>query len=154
MLEKVSATGLNLDKFVFLTPEAQSCKLCDEGFWCELINKFQSEGYDVFVNLASDNVRLQNTISYKTCSLSLEEAFALAKRAKKIVSLRSGFTEILLQTEAPMDILYTEFRHRPCFGDMDVQHVMSGFGIAQLPLVEKEKIREIEVQEIVEYEKG
>lgn len=90
MLEKVSKTGLNLDKFVFIAPEAQSCKLYDEDFWCELINQFQAKGYDVFVNLVEDDVKLKSAIDYKTCDLNFAEAFALARRSKKIVSLRSG----------------------------------------------------------------
>lgn len=147
MLEKVSKTGLNLDKFVFIAPEAQSCKLYDEDFWCELINQFQSKGYDVFVNLVEDDVKLKSAIDYKTCDLNFAEAFALARRSKKIVSLRSGFTEFLLQTGVPIDVLYTKFRHRHFFDDMDIYHVMSGFGLTQLPFVDKEKIREFNMFE-------
>ena len=148
MLEKVSKTGLNLDKFVFIAPEAQSCKLYDEDFWCELINQFQAKGYDVFVNLVEDDVRLKSAIDYKTCDLNFAEVFALARRSKKIVSLRSGFTEFLLQTGVPIDVLYTKFRHRHFFDDMDIYHVMSGFGLTQLPFVDKEKIREFNMFEI------
>jgi len=152
MLKKVKELNLNLDKFVFLAPEAQSCKLYDEDFWCELINRFKNNGYDVFVNLVEDVIKLRGAIDYKTCYLTFGEAFALASRAKKIVSLRSGFTEFLLQTGVPIDVLYTKFRHRHFFDDMDIYHVMSGFGITQIPMIDKEKVREFNMYEIAQKE--
>ena len=148
MLNKVAKTGLNINRFVFLAPQAQSCKLYDEDFWCLLINKLQEMGYDVFVNLVEDDIKLKGAIDFKTCYLTFAEAFALARRSKKIVSLRSGFTEFLLQTNVPMDVLYTKFKHRHFFDDMDIYHVMSGFGITQIPFVDKSKIREFNMYEI------
>jgi hypothetical protein len=133
---------------VFLAPEAQSCKLYDEDFWVELINRFQEKGVDVFVNLTEDDIKLKGAKDYKTCDLTLSEAFALAKRSKKIVSLRSGFTEFLLQTDVPIDVLYTKFRHRHFFDDMDIYHVMLGFEISQIPFVDKSKVREFNTFEI------
>lgn len=148
MLAKVANIGLNLNKFIFITPEAQSCKLYDEDFWCELINQFQAKGYDVFVNLTGNDVNLRTATDYKACFLTFAEAFALAKHSKKIVSLRSGFTEFLLQTGVPIDVLYTKFRYRHLSDDLDIYHVMSGFGLTQLPFVDKEKIREFNMFEI------
>lgn len=148
MLKQVAGTGLNLEKFVFLAPEAQSCKLYDEDFWVQLINLLQEKGYDVFVNLVDKTVKLEGALDFKTCKLNFAEAFALAKRAKKIVSLRSGFTEFLLQTNVPIDVLYTKFKHRHAFNDMDIYQVMSGFGLKQLPFVDKEKIQEFNTFEM------
>lgn len=148
MLDKVNQTGLNLDKFVFLAPEAQSCKLYDEDFWSDLINHLQTNGYDVFVNLVGNDIKLKSAKDYKTCYLTFAEAFALAKRARKIVSLRSGFTEFLLQTNVPIDVLYTKFRNRHIFTDMDSEHVMSGFGIKYIPFVDITKIQEFNMFEI------
>ena len=152
MLEKVNKMGLNLDKFVFLAPEAKSCKLYDEDFWCELIKRLQDKGYDVFVNSVDSEVKLNTASDFKTCYLTFAEAFALAKRAKKIVSLRSGFTEFLLQTGVPMDVLYTKFRKRHFFDDIDCYHVMSGFGLTCLPFVHKDKLREFNMFEISQKE--
>ena len=148
MLEKVEKTGLNLNKFVFLAPEAQSCKLYDEDFWVVLVNKLQEMGYDVFVNLVEKDIKLKNAIDFKTCDLSFAEAFALAKKSKKIISLRSGFTEFLLQTDVPIDVLYTKFRHRHIFNDMSSYHVLHGFGLVQLPFVDVSKIQEFNMFEI------
>lgn len=147
MQSKIKDTNLNLEKFVFIAPEAQSCKLYDEDFWVLLINKFKNNGYDVFVNLVEDEIKLKGAIDYKTCYLTYSEAFCLAKLAKKIVSLRSGFTEFLLQTQVPIDVLYTKFRHRHFFDDMDIEHVVSGFSITQIPFVDTTKIQEFNMFE-------
>lgn len=152
MEAKIVKTGLNLDNFVFISPEAESCKLYDEDFWCELINRFKEEGYDVFVNLVKKDVDLDYAMDFKSCGLTFAEAFVLARRAKKIISLRSGFTEFLLQTGVPMDVLYTKFKHRHFLNDMDIYHVMAGFALFQIPFVNKDKIREINTYEISQKE--
>ena len=148
MMEKVKSTGLNLEKFVFLSPEAQSCEMLDKDFWLELISKFQSKGYDVFMNLTGKEFELENTLSYKTCNLTFSEAFALAGLSKKIISLRSGLTEFLIQTGVSMDVLYTKFKQRPIFAEMDTKYIMSGFGIKQIPMTDKYNIREFNMDEI------
>lgn len=148
MLKQVATTGLNIEKFVFLAPEAQTCKLYDEDFWVQLINMLQKKGYDVFVNLVDNTVKLEGALDFKTCKLNFAEVFALAKRAKKIVSLRSGLTEFLLQTNVPIDVLYTKFKHRHFFNDMDIYQVMSGFGISQIPFVDTSKIQEFNMFEM------
>lgn len=148
MLDKVKKTGLNLDNFVFLAPEAQACQLYDEDFWCELINRLQKAGRDVFVNLTGNDINLKSAKDFKTCGLTFAEAFALAKRAKRIVSLRSGFTEFLLQAETPIDVLYTKFRPRNALDDLNVYQVISGYGILQIPFVDKSNIREFNMFEI------
>lgn len=144
MLNKLKKTSLNLENFVFLAPEAQCCKHYDDDFWCELINKFQQKGYDVFVNIMTDDINLNYAKNYKSCNLSFTEAFALAKRAKKIVSLRSGFTEFLLQTNTPIDSLYTNFRHNV----LSASQVLSGFSLKELPFVDCSKIQEFNMYEI------
>ena len=147
-LKKANELGLNLDRFVFLSPEANSCEYCEDELWVTLINEFQNKDYDVFVNLAGEDIKLEGAKDYKTCKLSFAEAFSLAKRAKKIVSLRSGLTEFLVQTGVPMDVLYTKFRQRHLFNDMEIEYVMSGFGMKHLPSYDITHTREINVTEL------
>lgn len=146
MLNKIDKTGLNIDKFVFIAPEAKSCKVLSDTFWIDLINSIQSKGFDIFVNIADkieDNSVNLNNIQYKSCFLTYSEVFALAQKAKRIISLRSGLSEFLLQTNVPMDIIYTKFRKRQVFNDMSVEQVFSGFNISKLPYVNSENINEI-----------
>lgn len=147
MNEKISKTGLNLDKFIFISPEAQSCSLYYETFWCELINRLKEKGYDIFVNLVTNDVNLKYAIDFKSCNLTFSEAFALARRAKRIISLRSGFTEFLIQTNTPNDVLYTKFCHRHFFDDLDVTHTIFGFSLKKFPCINKTKIREFNMFE-------
>ncbi|MCD7780600.1 MAG: hypothetical protein LUH05_08015 [Candidatus Gastranaerophilales bacterium] len=152
MLEKVNKTGLNLDNFIFLVHEAKSCKLYDKDFWIILIRQLQDKGYDIFINQSLGLVKFSEVQNYKSCDLTFGEAFALAKRAKKIISLRSGITEFLLQTGTPIDVLYTKFRRRHFFDDMDVYHVLSGFNLSKLPCSNKSKIQEFNTFEISQKE--
>lgn len=147
MRKKIEKTGLNLEKFVFIAPEAISCKLYDEDFWCELINQFQAKGYDVFANIVSNEMKLYSATNYKSTWLTYGEAFALAKYAKKIVSLRSGFTEFLLQTNVPTYVLYTKFRYGYSFNALNASLVLSGFSLIKLPYINKEKIKEFNMFE-------
>lgn len=142
MLKKIKNLNLNLDKFVFLSPEAISCELLPDSYWINLINEYKSEGYDIFVNLTGDFVDL-GTVEYKSCFLTYSEAFALASKAKKIISLRSGFSEILAQTGVPMEIIYTKFKDRHHFRDMAIEYVQTGFSLYKIPDVDKNIIKEI-----------
>ena len=145
MLEQVKNIGLNLDNFVFIAPEASSSIPLDDRYWINMIKQINNQGIDVFVNITDKNTYFQNC-EYKTCKLSFSEAFALAKYAKKIISLRSGFTEVLCQTSVPMDVLYTEFKQRKSFGELSAKQVFSGFEIAKLPF------KYSQTKEIKEYE--
>lgn len=132
MLEKVKEINLNLDKFVLMAPEAHSCTLINNEYWIELINKYKNEGYDVFVNLVGDEIDLAGA-NYKTCYLTYSEIYSLAKRAKKIIMLRSGLTELFLQTNVPMEVLYTKFRDRILINSMEVEQVKRGFSLKNIP---------------------
>ena len=55
--------------------------------------------------------------------------------AKFIVSLRSGLTEILLQSKTPLVSLYTKFKNRHRYKEMPVERVLSGFGLEKLPRI-------------------
>lgn len=135
-LSKAKKENLNLDNFIFLAPEAQSCELIEEKFWIDLIKDYQSKGFDIFVNLKDNMVKLEN-ISFKTFPLTFPEAFALAKKAKKIITLRSGINELLLQTGVEMEVYYTNFRHRETFGMINAQKVINGFKLKEIPNTDK-----------------
>lgn len=143
MLDKATKIGLNLDRFVFLAPEANSVKLYDEEFWVMLINVLQDRGYDVFVNLTSDQIKLEGARDFKACNLSFVEVFALAKYSKRIITLRSGFTEFLLQTNVPMDILYTIKN----FGDKMIESILL-YTIRDFLFIDQSKIREFNTSKI------
>ena len=129
--------GLNLDNFVIISPEANSCKLLPEEFWKDLISQLKIQGFDIFVNISLDLFG-SNDIDYKSCYLTYSEAYALATRAKKIYSLRSGFTEFLLNTKIPMEVYYTSF-----FRTQAAEKIRYGFGLDKIPNVDTTLIKEV-----------
>lgn len=132
ILQKASSTGLNIENFVFISPEAATCKLLPEYFWKDLIKQFRQKGLDVFVNLADNKVNLGDS-DYKTCNLTYIEAFGLAAKSKKIISLRSGLTEFLMQTNVPMVVFYTEFQNRAPSQSMNINQIINNYGLSQIP---------------------
>ena len=141
---KAKKIGLNLNNFIFLAPEAASCKEINTSFWLELAEKLKDQGFDVFFNIANKKSNIKGK-SIKKTNLTFAEAFALARMSRGIVSLRSGLSEVLLQTNLPMCILYTNFKNRHIYGEMPVERVMSGFGINKLPSINSKNIFELEV---------
>ena len=91
-LQKASALGINLDKFVFLMPFASSQYLLPGSFWEEIRKKLKANGVDVM---------------YNSDMFTLEESYVLAEHSKAIVSLRSGFNDVLSEINVPQHAIYT-----------------------------------------------
>jgi hypothetical protein len=104
-LEKVKE--LNLNKFVFLTPESNGALALPTEFWTTLTGKLQQKGYDIFVNTAKGV-----TPFGKSVCLTIAEATYLASLAQAIIGLRCGFLECLaaLRDRHTLYTLYTPFR--------------------------------------------
>ncbi len=102
-LEKVNNIQLNLDKFIFISPEVSSMDELPKEFWETIVNKYTAQGYDVFNNITDSKNFIKNS---KTCNLTIEEAYIIALYAKKIIGLRSGFLELFLTLDVPMDVIY------------------------------------------------
>jgi len=147
LLKKIKKTKLNLNNFVFIAPEAVSCEEYDNDFWVDLCEEFNNAGIDVFMNIVDKDTDIIGC-DYKTCKLTFSEAFALAKLSKGVVSLRSGLTESLLQTNVPLFSLYTKFRNRYVFNDMAVEFVLSGFGLNKLPNINPDNLYEFNMSEL------
>lgn len=141
VINKAQNANLNLNNFIFIAPEARSCELIDNKFWIALINDYNAKGFDIFVNLSDDMLDLTGA-KYKSFDISFVEAFVLAKKAKKIITLRSGINELLMQTGVETEVLYTRFKHREFSRDMTVEHIVAGFSLMQLPNYKKEAMIE------------
>ena len=129
MLNKVKKTGLNLENFVYIAPDASSCELENsKEYWVNIAERFKD--FDIFWNTTKSAPE-----GAKHCNLKVAEAFALAKHAKKIIALRSGFSELLTQTGVPIEIIYTKFR-RSMINDISADLVLKGFSLKKLPLIE------------------
>ena len=138
MLKKIQNINLNLEKFIFIAPEANSCKELSIDFWKQLIFEKQKEGFDIFINICKGETPYNNIPKCKKCCLSYNEAFVLARRAKKIYALRSGFVEFLLQTEIPMEVYYTPFKNNT----ITAEQIHSEYTLLKIPEVNSELITE------------
>ena len=131
VLDKVSKIGLNTENFVFLCPESQSNLNPKDCFWADVINRFYSEGFDVFMNVMK-LTPLYGTA--KTCFLTMEEAYYLASLSKCIVGLRSGVMEPLTAiNDIPILCLYSDFKDRGVLKSIPAEKVMSCFSLKNLP---------------------
>ncbi|MBE7702536.1 MAG: hypothetical protein E7Z89_00640 [Cyanobacteria bacterium SIG28] len=142
LLKKVKSIGLDLNNFVIIIPEANSCRLLKNEFWRNLIVNLKKQGYDIFINIALDKFSLDD-VEYKTCYLTYAEMFSLACYSKKIYSLRSGLTECLLDANVPMEVYYTPFRKF-----IAPKRIHSGFTILKIPNVNKSLIEEKIIDDI------
>ena len=77
--------------------------------------------------------------------LTYEESIELAKYAKGIIGMRSGFIECLSQNNTPMFVLYTDFPKRQGFKRLASGKVLNGYYIKKLPYVNKDNLYEYDV---------
>lgn len=141
--QKASQNHLDLNNFIFVAPEAQSCKCLSQTFWTNLASALKKLGFDVFLNILDK----KNSInSCKSFDLSYQEAFYLASRAKAVVSLRSGLTEFLLPLKGVNITIYTKFR-TSSWQNCAVQKIMEGYSMLKLPFVESELISELNAEQ-------
>lgn len=105
-LQKAKNMNLNLDKFVFILPQAYSMKPLSNNFWNTLHCRLNDLGYDVFYNL-SPETKFYGGLK-QSSEMSIEESLYIASISKNIIGLRSGFIEPLVFSDVPMNIIYTE----------------------------------------------
>lgn len=144
IINKIQSIKLNLEKFIFICPEAPSCRLINMSFWNKIGKIFIQKGYDIFVNLTDQQlIKDFSERGYKTCNLTYLEAFLLAKKAKKIIALRSGLVDFLVYTKVPCVIFYTSFNvdSRNIFLSADV--IKESFSINSIPETDRSKVNEL-----------
>ncbi len=126
VLDKVKNIGLNVENFVFFSPEANTCADIGLERWLELKSEYESKGYDIFCNvsLTKDDYKM-----FKQCDLTLKEAYILASMSKEIVGLRSGLLDLLFLTKVPMRVFYNEARDRDGFNPLSKEEIEMGFGL-------------------------
>lgn len=148
---KASGIGLNLDKFVYLVPEAKTFKIMPAKFWMELCKLLEKKGYDIFFNSFFEGAGIEFKNKYKHLHLSFNEAFYLVKRAKKVIALRCGFIEYLLQTKTPMDVLYTDYLTLS-LEKLDSSKSIGAYSLKPLVKFESDFIREIDCSKLSDQE--
>lgn len=137
--KKIDAINLNIDNFVIIAPETKTSKPLSKTLWEKLINEFRKRGVDIFLNIKDEEFVFENC---KQTKLSYPEAFLLAKKAKSIICVKSGFVEVLLPVNCPTIAVYTEFRNKKRY-KITPEQVISVFSMHKLPFVNHDLICEL-----------
>lgn len=128
--------GVNIDKFIFLSPLASSNCSYDKSFWQALCTKLKSRGYDIFINSSVNKLEIDGCV-YGL--FSLEETYYLAQLSKGIIALRSGLNDFLSTVDVPQHILYTKFK---CNVVSSAEENIKQFSLKYLPAVNPDNLFE------------
>ena len=101
LIEKAKSHGLDINNFVFLSPESISVKPISVEFWKTLSIRLFEMGYDVYVNITNINFNIDREKVFKT---SIKEAYLLAGMSKCIISMRSGLFELIVSSHSSPSI--------------------------------------------------
>ena len=130
------------DNFVFISPETLSNEPVEKDFWEDLCNLIRADGYKIYCNTMNFNNLIPGC---EAMFLTYEESIELAKYAKAIIGMRSGFLECLSQNSTPMFVLYTDFPKRQGFKKLASDKVLNGYSIKKLPFVNENNLYEYDV---------
>lgn len=106
----------NISKFIFLVEDAKTCTSIPRKFWNELENSLE-------VKVIKNNENMK-----------IEEAICFASKSEAIISLRSGLSEILSETNTTQIVLYTDFINRFRFKPINTSKIINGYSIKTLAL--------------------
>lgn len=118
-MQKLKALHINTKKYVFMTTKAKSLEHLPDFFWNDLEKELRKMGYDIV---------------YNSQMFTLAEAYVIAQNSKALISLRSGFNDVLSEVKVPQFMIYTR---NPFYGDLQPMYSLKDF-----PWVEKELIHE------------
>lgn len=93
--KKLEQKKVNLEKYVFIMKNANSIKELNRLFWLKLEVKLKKMGFDIV---------------YNSKNFSITEAYAIAEKAKALISLRNGFNDILSEIKVPQFLIYSKGR--------------------------------------------
>ena len=135
-MEAINSLNLKLNKFVFFNIEANYIKKLPDTFWESLTAKFREINYDIFIN-TKDGVSNYGI----SANLSIPQAVYLASKSKLIVSMRSGFVELLSQFDMPKHILYTP----EIYKNTSAKKLMNPYSLKHYPGVNSNTVYEYDM---------
>lgn len=141
--EKINSINLDLNNFVIIAPEAQTCEELSHSLWQQVVRELKQRDFDVFLNIVNKESYINGC---KSTFLTYQEVFQLATKAKAVISLRSGFTEFLLPAEIPNITVYTKFRERKK-NAFSVEKTISAFSMHKFPFVNHNLISELNIND-------
>lgn len=136
----------NLDKFIIICPEANTCEE-NHINWNKICEIYFDLGYKIVLNISNFKNYIPHTIPL---FLPYEEMFLLTQKANALIGLRSGLIEILSQCSKTtiFHIFYTNFPKRGALKAMDAEKALNGFSLIKLPNINIENIFEYNANEL------
>lgn|GEM_PF-3533663 len=102
---KEKIKGVDIENVVLIAPEMNSASQTERvpyEWYLRLIAQYEEEGYTVVINAYKDTQLFKRNY----ISLEINELIALAVNAKKVITSRSGFSDIVYAKVKSMDIIY------------------------------------------------
>ena len=138
LAKKTKGLSLNLNNFVILAPEANWSYELPAKFWEIVVQKFINNGVDVFLNFINGNHYIYGCKTLLK-PLSYSEIFELTSQAKAVISLRSGFSEIVLPTRTPSIVVLSAGRCLFTQPKKYSEHAKNP--LVEIPFVREEDVR-------------
>ena len=127
--------ALAKNRTVLLCPQANSIGLLDHSFWIRLAEKIQGIGLTpVFMNVK------ENVKGFQSVGFPLSDSKAFCDQAGYVVSLRSGFCDLIATSSAKKIILYPNIRFHSA-------RLIESTRLIDLELAEQTGLLEIEIDE-------
>ena len=92
-----------LEKIVFYSPEAASMECLPQYIFIKDMESLQQEGYKIILNTIKQNYNYKGTYNLK---LSLKDAIAVALNVGKVISMRSGFCDLIAHNAKNLKVYY------------------------------------------------
>jgi len=125
--EKCTIEYFTLNNFIVLCPEATTCSQYHIYFWILIAKLFKNKGYTVFVNTLKNNNFIPDSYAFH---LDYSEFIIFCKKAKYIVSLRSGLCDIISFINTKHFILYTDIPERFPLKKIPSENALYGFSLS------------------------
>lgn len=95
--------NFNFNNFIFINPEVKSLKSLSQSFWDSIYNYLVNNHIEFFINRSNNN---------HDYNLSIMETCYLASLSKKIITMRTGLSEVLSYFQIPMHVIYTDYKFK------------------------------------------
>ncbi len=134
--EILSSKNIDVNNFIFLSPDALSIPLLSDDFWQNLEYSLKKLGFSIYKN---------------STELNVSESVYVASKAKAIIALRSGFSEGLSAVAKKMFVLYTPLRIYLNNGQKELSYIpvdkfLSSYTLKKYPFVKPETIFEYDTE--------
>lgn len=104
-----------LSRVALIAPEANTCANLSLELFEREVKTLQEAGFEVVLNAVCPQNFKPQDFGVRHFELSLKDAIALASECAKVVSVRSGFCDIIAPFAKDLRVIYTDYNSLICF---------------------------------------